>query len=168
MKQPFPNPNTTSVVSHVIHQVMTSTSQQGTSTKISTIVPVASSAGGSIGSGNTFELPDDISEDDENLLTNILSAVYAGGICSSYKVHVITPGFLIRGTLTNEEVFEIDLEDLKFIACANHIRIERIAICRCGGKTELVIKVLNSKQRVMVTTECTFMAVKKRKYSQIN
>ncbi len=119
-------------------------------------------------SQDTFELPENLSEDDEFLLTNILSAIYAGDLCSSYKVHLIPTGFLIRGTLVNEEDFEIDLDDLQFITCVNPIRIERIAVCKSGGKTELVVKVLNTKQRVMVTTSCTLMATKKRKYTQIS
>lgn len=119
-------------------------------------------------SQDTFELPENLSEDDEFLLTNILTAIYAGEVCSSYKIHLIPTGYLIRGTLVNEEDFEIDLDDLQFITCVNPIRIERIAVCRCGGKTELVVKVLNTKQRVMVTTSCTLMATKKRKYTQIS
>lgn len=117
---------------------------------------------------DTFELPENISEDDEFLLTSILTAIYAGEVCSSYKVHLIPTGYLIRGTLGNEEDFEIDLDDLQFITCVNPIRIERIAVCKSGGKTELVVKVLNTKQRVMVTTSCTLMATKKRKYTQIS
>jgi hypothetical protein len=112
-----------------------------------------------------FELPPDISEDDENLLTTILSALYAGELCSSYKVLQLSNGFLIRGNLLNEDTFEIDHEDLQFITLANPIRIEKVALCRSGGKIELVIKVLNSSQRVMVTTVCSFTATKKRKYS---
>lgn len=117
------------------------------------------------GGGRTFELPDDISEEDENLLTTVLSALYAGELCSSYKILQIPTGFLIRGNLTNEETFEIDVDDLQFISQANLIRVERVALCRCGGKIELVVKVLNCNQRVMVTSSCTFTATKKRKYS---
>ncbi len=116
-----------------------------------------------------FELPDDISEDDEFMLTEILTAIYAGELCSSYKVIVLPPvGYLIKGTLLNEDNFEIDLDDLKFITCVNPLRIERIALCRSGGKHELVVKVLNTKQRVMVTTSSSFIATKKRKYTQIS
>lgn len=115
-----------------------------------------------------FELPPDISEDDENLLTTVLSALYAGEMCSSYKVLQTATGFLIRGSLANEDTFEIAHEDLQFITLANPIRIERVALCRSGGKTELVIKVLNSSQRVMVTTACSFTATKKRKYSDVS
>jgi hypothetical protein len=115
-----------------------------------------------------FELPPDISEDDENLLTTALSALYAGEMCSSYKVLQTATGFLIRGSLANEDTFEIAHEDLQFITLANPIRIERVALCRSGGKTELVIKVLNSSQRVMVTTACSFTATKKRKYSAVS
>ena len=114
-----------------------------------------------------FDLPEDISEEDELLLTGVLSAMYASEVCSSYKIHTIPVGFLIRGTLLNEETFEIDLDDLQFITCVNPVRIERIAVCNSGGKIELVIKVLNSKQRVVIATSCTFTASKKRKYAQI-
>lgn len=120
------------------------------------------------GGSRCFEMPNDISEEDENLLTTVLSALYAGELCSSYKIVEIPTGFLIRGNLVNEETFEIDLEDLQFIAQANFIRIERVALCRSGGKTELVVKVLNCKQRVMVTSSCTFTATKKRRYSSIS
>ena len=117
----------------------------------------------------TFELPDDISEDDENLLTSILSAMYAGEICSSYKINVTATGFIIRGSLSSiEDNFEIDSEDLQFITCVNPIRIERVAICNSSGKIELLIKVLNMKQRVMITSSCTFIANKKRKYTHIS
>lgn len=117
-------------------------------------------------STRSFELPADISEDDDNLLTTVLSALCAGELCSSYKIQQIPTGFLIRGNLMNEETFEIDAEDLHFITQANAIRIERVALCRCGGKTELVIKVLNSSQRIMVTSSCTFTVTKKRKYAE--
>ncbi len=115
--------------------------------------------------GEIFELPDDISEDDENLLNTILSAISASEICSSYKIHVIPTGFMIRGSLGVD--FEIDLEDLQFITTVNPIRIERVALCNSGVKTELVIKVLNMNQRIMITTSCTFIANKKRKYAHI-
>ncbi len=117
---------------------------------------------------DNFDLPDDISEDDENLLSGILTAMYAGEVCSSYKILVTPTGFIIRGSLTTDDNFEIDLDDLQFIVCVNPIRIERIAICNSGGKTELVIKILNMKQRIMVsTTVCNFIANKRRKYTQI-
>ena len=116
---------------------------------------------------DTFDLPDDISEDDANLLNTILSAIHATEICSSYKIKVIQNGYMIRGSLASEDDFEIELDDLNFISCANHIRIERIALCKCSGKTEMVIKMLNMKQRVMVSTSCSFIANKKRKYTSI-
>jgi hypothetical protein len=117
---------------------------------------------------DNFDLPDEISDDDENLLSGILTAMYAGELCSSYKILVTPTGFIIRGSLTSEDNYEIDLDDLQFIVCVNPVRIERIAICNSGGKTELVIKILNMKQRIMVsTTVCNFIANKKRKYTQI-
>ena len=116
-----------------------------------------------------FELPDDISEDDEFLLTNVLTAMYAGDFCSSYKIHIIPNGYLIRGTISNDDSFEIELDDLQFITSVNPIRIERVAICKCGGgNTELVVKLLNCKQRVMIATSTTFTATKKRKYTHFS
>jgi hypothetical protein len=115
-----------------------------------------------------FELPEDISEEDELLLTGVLSAMYAGEVCASYKIQTIPVGFVIRGALQNEETFEIDSDDLQFIACVNPVRVERIALCNSGGKIELVVKVLNSKQRVAITTTCTFTASKKRKFTPIS
>jgi hypothetical protein len=114
----------------------------------------------------TFELPDDISDDDEVLLTNVLTAMYAGDFCSSYKIHTTPNGYLIRGSISNDDSFEIELDDLQFITHVNPIRIERVAICkRGGGNAELVVKILNCKQRVMIATSTTFTATKKRKYT---
>ena len=116
-----------------------------------------------------FELPEDISEDDEVLLTNVLTAMYAGDICSSYKIHTIPNGYLIRGSILCEDNFEIELDDLQLITSVNPIRIERVAICKCGGgNTELVVKLLNCKQRVMIATSTTFTATKKRKYTHFS
>jgi hypothetical protein len=116
-------------------------------------------------STDSFDLPCDISEDDSNLLTSILSAVHATEISSFYKVIVNPTGYLIRGTLADD--FEIDSEDLAFFISVNPTRVERVAVCNSNGKNELVIKVLNMKQRVMVTTSCSFIANKKRKYTSI-
>ena len=116
-------------------------------------------------STDSFDLPCDISEDDSNLLTSVLSAVHATEISSFYKVIVTPTGYLIRGTLADD--FEIDSEDLAFFISVNPTRVERVAVCNSNGKNELVIKVLNMKQRVMVTTSCSFIANKKRKYTSI-
>ncbi len=116
---------------------------------------------------DSFDLPCDISEDDTDLLTSILSALHASELSSFYKVNILPPtGYIIRGTL--EDDFEIDSDDLTFLLSVNPTRIERVAVCNSNGKNELLIKVLNMKQRIMVTTSCTFIANKKRKYTAIS
>jgi hypothetical protein len=110
-----------------------------------------------------FELPEDISEDDEILLTGILAALCSLELCSGYQVQVAPPtAFVIRGTL-HGEAFEVDMEDLQFIHTASPLRIQRIAVARCGAANELVVRVLNSKQRIMLTDATTFYVSSRRR-----
>ena len=111
-----------------------------------------------------FELPEDLSEDDEILLTSILTALCSLNLCSGYNVRVMPPNaFIIRGTLHGES-FEVDMEDLQFIHTASPLRIQRILFARCnGGSSELVVKVLNSKQRIMLTDSTTFYVSNRRR-----
>lgn len=118
-----------------------------------------------------FELPDDISEDDEALLQGILCALYSIDICKGYKVDTATipphTFFLIRGQLS-DETFEIEMDDLHLIKSANPLRIERIVVTRVEGRNELVIKVLNSKQRIMLTdSSMLYVTTRKRKHAKI-
>jgi len=122
-----------------------------------------------------FELPNEISEDDQILLSSILSVLCSLEICTAYKVQPIVSkaqgptafgSYLIRGSL-DEDVFEVSMEEMHHIFSANRLRIEHIAVARCEGKNELLIKVLNSKQRVMLTNlhSSTFIVCnKKRKF----
>ena len=117
-----------------------------------------------------FELPEDITEDDEVLLTSILSVLCSLDVCSGYNVETCkqATGFIIRGTM-QEENFEIGLEDLHFIYTANPLRIEHVAVSRCGGNNELLVKVLNSKQRVMMTEDSVFFVCnRKRKMAKVS
>ena len=118
-----------------------------------------------------FELPEDISEDDEALLHSILCALYSLDICKGYKVDTSTAPphtfFLIRGQLCNES-FEVEMDDLHLIKSANPLRIEHIVVARAGGQNELVIKVLNSKQRIMLTdSSMLYVTTRKRKHARI-
>ena len=120
-----------------------------------------------------FELPQDIGEEDEHLLTGILSVLCSTELCHGYKVQIMPPphqnAFLIRGAL-HEDVFEVSLDDMHFIQNADPLRIEKIVVSRCGGgNNELVLKVLNSKQRVILTESSTFYVCRrKRKFSKIS
>jgi hypothetical protein len=111
-----------------------------------------------------FELPEDVSEDDEVLLTSVLSALCALDKCVGYSVqHALqNTAFMIRGTL-HEDTFEIGLDDLRFIHMANPLRVEYAGVSRCGGNNELLVRVLNSKQRVMLTEHSTFFVCNRSK-----
>ena len=112
-----------------------------------------------------FELPQDISEDNECLLSGILSALCSLDLCVAYKV-VIPPlqptHFLIKGQLSNEE-FEVDMDQMHFIQSASPLRIEGILVAKTADQHELIIRVLNSKQRVMLKDSSTFYYVSNRK-----
>ena len=113
-----------------------------------------------------YELPPDTSEDDSALLHNVLTAMRGTERCEKYKVEVIQCGFLVRGTLPSE-VFELDADDLSFISAVSPLRVEKVTVARAGNRNEVVVKVLNSKQRVMIDTSATFIACKKRKLVHI-
>lgn len=109
-----------------------------------------------------YQLPDDIAEDDQILLHNVLTAMRACEACSSYRVDVVPTGFLVRGLLSDDN-FEIDSDDIFMVGEVCALRIERLAVARSAGRNELVVKVLNCKQRVMIAGSATFTACKKRK-----
>jgi hypothetical protein len=117
-----------------------------------------------------FELPEDISEDDEMLLTSILSVLCSLDVCTAYSIQPCMQNtcFMIRGTLENE-TFEVGSDELHLIQMANPLRIERVAIGRCEGCNQLLVKVLNSKQRVMALSDDSvfFVCSRKRKLAKI-
>ena len=113
-----------------------------------------------------FELPNDISEEDEQLLTGILGALCSLEVCCQYKVEVIpSTGYLIRGALP-EEHFEVNLEQMLLLSNANFLRIENVLVSRSKGNSELLIKVLNSKQKVMLTHSSTYIVYNKKRKVQ--
>ena len=100
---------------------------------------------------DAFELPADTSEDDRVLLHNLLTVLEASSPCRSYRVDVTATGFRVRGALA-VEAFEVDSDDLHVIASVSPLRVERVAVSRAAGQNELVVTVLNAKQRVMAAT----------------
>lgn len=114
-----------------------------------------------------YELPEDIPDDDRVVLHNVLTAMHACGACHSYRVDTTQTGFLIRGLLS-DEAFEIDSDDIFLVGEVCSLRVERVAVARTAGQNELVVKVLNTKQRVMIAGSATFTACKKRKLMRLS
>jgi hypothetical protein len=127
-----------------------------------------SSKGGAI----FFELPN-IPDDDLILVENILKVVKGLGtkdvsLCVKYKVDIIQTGYLLRAVLPATDVYEVDLEDLLFIQSVSPSRIERVCIAKSSSQqTEIIIKILDYKQKIMVTSVTSFSATRKRKFTQI-
>ena len=118
----------------------------------------------------SFELPD-IEEDDIILVKNVLKAMQSLGpedspICVKYKVKVIATGYILRAFLPAVDVYEIDLDDLLFIKSISPSRIDSVCIARPAtqSSSELIVKVLDHKQRIMVTRSTSFSATRKRKW----
>ena len=87
-------------------------------------------------------------------------------MCCQYKVEVIpSTGYLIRGALP-EEHFEVNLEQMLLLSNANFLRIENVLVSRSKGNSELLIKVLNSKQKVMLTHSSTYIVYNKKRKVQ--
>jgi hypothetical protein len=120
-----------------------------------------------------FDLPN-IAEDDIVLVENILNAVHSLGtedspLCVKYKVKVITSGYILSAFLPPIDVFEVDLDDLLFVKSISPSRIDSVCIARTAaqGSTELIVKILDHKQRIMITRSTTFSATRKRKWSSV-
>jgi len=113
---------------------------------------------------NEFEMPEDVSEDDELLLTSVLSVLCSLDICCAYSVQHTqqNTAFMIKGVL-QEDSFEIGLDDLRFIHMVNPLRIEYVGVSRCGGTNELLVRVLNTKQRIMITEDTAFFICSRRR-----
>lgn len=120
-----------------------------------------------------FELPVHMPEEDILVVRNILIGLQSLGTdnkfsppCVSYRVDTSFTGYyLLRAMLPSANLFELDLEDMLFIQAINPARIERVAVTRSviSGPCELIIKVLDCKQKVMVVSLTNFFATRKVK-----
>jgi len=125
-----------------------------------------------------FELPVHMPEEDIIVVRNILIGLQSLGtddklspLCVSYRVDSSFAGYyLLRAVLPSSNLFELELEDMLFIQSINPARIERVAITRSviSGPCELIIKVLDCKQRVMVVSLTNFFATRKLKRQRIS
>ena len=119
------------------------------------------------------ELPASVPDDDKVLLENILIALQSlrtgdEPLCSKYKVDVAPTCYVIRAILPPSSPFEIHLDDLLFLQSVSPSRIEHIAVAKRTSH-ELVIRVLDCKQRISVTSTTAFhvSATRKRKWTAI-
>jgi hypothetical protein len=120
-----------------------------------------------------FELPSNTPDEDIIVLNNLLTALMNIGkehktcITSGYKVDFIDVGYLLRVVLPATDIFEFSLEELLWIKGVNPARVDRVNVCRSatGGPCEIVVKVLNSKQRLMTVSNLSFVGIHKRSWS---
>jgi hypothetical protein len=125
-----------------------------------------------------FELPPNMPEEDVVLLQNILVALQSLGVdsataqplCQMYKVDITVNGYLVRAAMPSSDLFEVTHDDFLFIKSISPARIESMAFGRSvhGGPCDLLIRVLDAKQRIMVTSTVTFFCgARKRKIQRI-
>jgi hypothetical protein len=121
-----------------------------------------------------FELPPNTPDEDVIVLNNVLSALMHIGkehktcVTAGYKVDTIDGvGYLLRALLPQNDIFEFSLEELIWLHGVNPARVERVNICRSavGSSCEIVVKVLNAKQRVMTVSTLNFVGTHKRRWS---
>jgi hypothetical protein len=120
-----------------------------------------------------FELPPNTPDEDVIVLNNLLTALMNVGkehktcITSGYKVETIEVGYLLRVVLPASDIFEFSLEDLLWIRGVNPARTDRVNVCRSstGAPCEIVVKVLNSKQRLMTVSNLSFVGIHKRSWA---
>jgi hypothetical protein len=120
-----------------------------------------------------FELPPGTPDEDTIVITNILAALMHIGkehktcLTTGYKVETINVGYLLRALLPTTDTFEFSLEDLLLLHALNPARVDGVNVCRSssGGQCEIVVKVLNAKQKIMTVSTLHFAASKKRRWA---
>jgi len=90
-----------------------------------------------------------VPEDDQVLLENLMAAMRT--LCTAWRMDKSDTGYTIRGAI-GHECFEVDLEDLQLLVAVNPVRVDGVAVARSGGRSELVVRVLNCKQPISVRT----------------
>lgn len=128
------------------------------------------------GGGGGFEIPVDTPEEDIISINNVLTALMnIGGpqnqVACAYKIKPIKTGYLLRAVLPPSDIFEFSLEDLLFLHSVSPARVERVNVARSqsGGPIEIVVKIINSKQPIMVVSTLHFAtATHKRKFESVH
>lgn len=130
------------------------------------------------GAGSAFELPINTPEEDIISINNVLTALMNIGLTSSeqerggcavrYNIKIVETGYLLRAVLPATDIYEFSLEDLLCIHSVSPARVERVNVARShnAGPCEIVVKLLNSKQRIMMVSTLQFAtATHKRKWA---
>ena len=161
-----------------------STTSTGTGSTTSTTITTTPAVGGGGGGEPFFALPPSVPQDDVPILENVLTALQSLGTDSGsasgaavskplfarYKVELVTTGYLLRAALPQGDLFELSHDDLLYLQSISPARIDSIAIGRstAGGPCELLVRILNGTQRLMVTsTVAFFSATRKRKFQKL-
>ena len=118
---------------------------------------------------------DNIPPEDTLLVQNIVSAMQSlqtgsTPTCSKYKIEITPIGYLVHATLPSSEHFEIHLDDFLFLQSVSPSRIEHVAIARRppNAMPELIVHILDFKQRILVTSSVSFSkATRKRKWTSV-
>jgi hypothetical protein len=109
-------------------------------------------------------LLEDVAEEDRQLLENVLAVLRDNTVCTSWKVEVGTEGwYVVRGLLPGE-VFEVDAEDLHNVRSVSPGRVVRVCVSRGCGRSEVVVRVLNAKQPVLVSESRVIVSVKRQRW----
>ena len=107
----------------------------------------------------------------QNVLDAMKSLTASGSstpMCSKYKIDLTPTGYLVHATLPATEHFEIHLDDFLFLQSVSPSRIEHVGVARRPPMLELVVRVLDFKQRIIITSSVSFSnATRKRKWQAI-
>ena len=125
-----------------------------------------------------FELPPNMVEEDTLIVQNILTGLQSLGVdsatgnplCVRYKVEPAERGYLIKAAMPMSDLFEVSDDDIFFIKSICPARIDSVAMGRSqnAGACELLVRVLDAKQRVMITSTVSyFSCIRKRKMRRI-
>ena len=125
-----------------------------------------------------FDLPANVPEEDVLILQNILTGLQSLGldsvhlrpICTRYKVDLTSTGYLLKAMLPMADLYQLTMEDMLFMHSICPARIESMAVGRSvpgSTATELWVRILDHKQRLMVTSTVSFFsAVRARKFQR--
>ena len=113
---------------------------------------------------SVFEMPEEVHTDDRQLVTNVITTMEAVGLVDSYKVIPPHAGYIVVRGLLKPEANEVDGDDMHMLLSVSPSRIERVSVVRVPtARLEIVVRILDCTQRVMVTGMAAFVAIKKRR-----
>ena len=127
----------------------------------------------SFGGGNAYAADGGGSSSSSNHNNNSHTSEHDRGggepLCAKYKVDLTHNGYLIKGAIPHSDIFEVTENDLLYLKGINPARIESAAVARlnAAGPCEVLIRVLNGKQRVMVSSSVSYFTTVRKKQRRI-